>query len=73
VDGSNIDGVVISNVTMRDMQAAIFIRLGNRGRGLAAPTPGSLANVSISNVVATGCSRTSSITGLAGLPCGQSA
>jgi len=45
VDGANIDGVVISNVAMRDVEAPIFIRLGNRGRGLNPATPGGLANV----------------------------
>lgn len=90
VDGSNIDGVAISNVTMQGLESPIFIRLANRGRGLTPrgqttlsqsgqsglshhpntplPTPGSLRNVSIQNVVARDCSRTSSITGLPGHP-----
>ena len=68
VDGSHIDGVVISNVTMQDVYNPIFIRLGNRGRGLNPPTPGALENVSISNVVATGATMTTSITGLPSHP-----
>ena len=68
VDGSTLDGLVVSNVTMRDVRAPIFIRLGNRGRGMKVPVPGILRNVSISNVVATGAEVTSSITGLPGHP-----
>jgi hypothetical protein len=66
VDGSNIDGVVVSNITMIDVRAPIFIRLGNRGRDMPKPIPGSLRNVVISNVVATDASLTSSITGIPG-------
>jgi Pectate lyase superfamily protein len=66
VDGSNIDGVVVSNIVMEDVLAPIFIRLGNRGRCQSTPTPGSLQNVSIANVVATGSTVTSSITGIPG-------
>ncbi len=66
VDGSNIDGVVVSNITMVGVRAPIFIRLGNRGRDMETPVPGSLKNVSISNIVATGASLTSTITGIPG-------
>ncbi|HAX41660.1 MAG TPA: glycosyl hydrolase family 28 protein [Bryobacteraceae bacterium] len=66
VDGGTIDGLVASNITMRDVGTPIFIRLGNRGRGMQTPRPGTLRNVSISNVVATGSLVTSSITGLPG-------
>jgi polygalacturonase len=68
VDGANIDGVVASNITMQDVDAPIFIRLGNRGRGLKPPVAGTLANVSISNVVATGALRACPIVGLSGHP-----
>jgi hypothetical protein len=66
VDGAVLDGVVISNITMRHVKTPIFIRLGNRGRGQAVPTTGSLRNVSINNVVATDGILSSSITGLPG-------
>jgi polygalacturonase len=66
VDGGTLDGLVASNLTMRDVGTPIFIRLGNRGRGMTEPRPGILQNVSISNVVATGSLITSSITGLPG-------
>jgi polygalacturonase len=68
VDGSHIDGIVVSNITMQDVDTPVFIRLGNRGRGLDPPVPGSLANVSISNLVATGALRTCPIAGLPGHP-----
>jgi polygalacturonase len=53
VDGAVIDRVVASNITMNNVACPIFIRLGRRGRAQQTPTPGSLENVSISNVVAT--------------------
>ena len=68
VDGSTLDGLVVSNVTMRDVRTPIFIRLGNRGRGMKVPVPGVLRNVSISNVTATGAELANSITGLPGHP-----
>ncbi len=64
VDGSHVDGVVISNISMEDVIAPIFIRLGNRGRGMDRPAPGSLKNISIQNVVARGAALASSITGI---------
>jgi len=66
VDGGHIDGLVISNISMQGARTPIFIRLGNRGRGMSPPMPGTLANVSISNLVATGGTLASSITGLPG-------
>ncbi len=68
VDGAGIEGVSISGITMRDARAPIFVRLGNRGRGMTPPAPGSVTNLVISTVVATGASETSSITGLSGHP-----
>jgi polygalacturonase len=64
VDGANIDGVVISNISIEDALAAIFIRLGGRGRSMAKAAPGSLRNVLIRNVTATNASLASSITGV---------
>ena len=64
VDGANIDGVVVSNISMDNVVSPIFIRLGNRGRGMDKPAPGSLKNISIQNVVAHGASLASSITGV---------
>jgi polygalacturonase len=53
VDGAVIDRIAVSNITMNNVSCPIFIRLGKRGRAQKTPTPGSLENVSISNIVAT--------------------
>ena len=66
VDGANLDGVVVSNITMVRVRAPIFIRLGNRGRDMETPVPGSVRNVSINNVVATEASTACSINGIPG-------
>src|SRR5262249_34507119 len=68
VDGSIIDGVAISNITMSDARCPIFLRLGNRGRDQATPTPGALKNVVISNIVAKNAEWASSIVGIPGHP-----
>jgi hypothetical protein len=68
VDGAVIDGLVASNLTMHDVFNPLFIRLGNRGRGLNPPKPGDVRSISISNVVATGATMTCSITGIPGSP-----
>jgi hypothetical protein len=66
VDGGWVDGVVISNIRMRNVRTPIFVRLGNRGGGQRPPVPGRLQNVMISNIDATGAILTSSITGIPG-------
>jgi len=66
VDGAKIEGVSISNITMEGVRVPIFVRLGNRGRGLSPARPGSIQDVIISNVIATGASLASSITGVPG-------
>lgn len=73
VDGGILDKVSVSNITMNNVGAAIFIRLGNRARPynvkLEKPGMGSLSNVIISNIQATNVSNTGcSITGLPGYP-----
>lgn len=68
VDGANFENLVVSNVTIRDAATPIFLRLGNRGRGQDKPVPGTLKGVQFSNIVATGGSLASSITGLPGHP-----
>ena len=61
VDGGFMDRVVISNISMHDVQTPVFIRLGNR-KGV-----GTLKNVIISGVTARSESLiTSSITGIPG-------
>jgi hypothetical protein len=53
VDGSHLEDIAISNVTMRDVSTApIFIRLGSRMRAPEGTPVGSLRRVSIGNLVA---------------------
>ena len=68
VDGATFENIIVSNVVIRDAHTPLFLRLGNRGRGQKTPTPGVLRNVMFSNIVATGGTLASSITGLAGHP-----
>ena len=68
VDGASLEGVAISNIVMADIESPIFIRLGNRGRAQAVPQPEHLEGISISDIVATGATRASSITGIPGFP-----
>ena len=73
VDGGWLDGITISNITIKGTTAPIFMRLGNRARrykpDLPEPAVGKFRNVIISNITAkdagaTGCS----ITGLPDYP-----
>jgi len=70
VDGGAFDRVNVSNVTMKNVKVPIFVRLGNRARpipGLKPPGMGSMRNVIISNVQASGVGETGcSITGIPG-------
>jgi hypothetical protein len=68
VDGGSVDGVAISNVVMRGVRIPVFLRLGNRGRGMVEPRPGEMRNILISNIVALDSLEPSSITGLPGFP-----
>ncbi len=52
VDGGNLQDVTISNITMRNVQMPIFMRLGARMRGPAGIPVGTLSRVSISDVIA---------------------
>jgi len=68
VDGAEIEGVNISNISMRNVIAPVFLRLGNRGRDLEIPTPGYLKNVIISNITATGATLACPIAGIPNHP-----
>lgn len=68
VDGGGIEGVAVSNITMVDVRAPVFIRLGNRGRDMDTPAPGTLRDVVISNITAHRASLACSITGIPGHP-----
>lgn len=54
VDGGCVDGVSISNIQMRNVNAPLFIFLGERLRGPAGSKVGSIQNISISDVDAYG-------------------
>ena len=64
VDGGDIDGVTVSNISMANVQTPIFVRLGNRGRDMDKPVPGALRNILISNIVATGAKQACPIVGI---------
>lgn len=71
VDGGTLERVTVSNITMNNVGAAIFIRLGNRARPYNESTPkpgmGMLSHVIIENIQATNVGKTGcSITGLPG-------
>jgi len=68
VDGAEVDGILISNISMCNVRTPIFLRLGNRGRDMETPVPGSMRNITIGNIEATGASLACSITGLVGHP-----
>jgi len=53
VDGSHIEDVAISNITMRHVSnSPVFLRLGARLRGPAGTAVGSIKRVSVNNLVA---------------------
>lgn len=70
VDGGTMDGVAISNVSMRDVAAPLFLRLGDRARppveGGPRPGPGRMRNITISGVRARRSGRVGCA--MAGLP-----
>ena len=71
VDGGTLERVSVSNITMNNVGAAIFIRLGNRARpfaeNVAKPGMGRLSHVIIDNIQGTNIGKTGcSITGLQG-------
>jgi polygalacturonase len=68
VDGASVERIAVSNIVMIDIESPIFIRLGNRGRAQPAPKPEHLEDISISDIVATGAGRASSVTGVPGFP-----
>ncbi len=70
VDGGAMDRIVVSDITMMGVGAPIFIRLGNRARpfqeGRDKPGLGSMKNITLSNIEATGANPTGCA--IAGLP-----
>jgi polygalacturonase len=62
VDGGTLDGVLVSNIRMRNTRTPIFIRLATRRPGNGT----SLRNVRVCGIDATGAVYASSITGVPG-------
>ncbi len=62
VDGGVMDRIVVSDLTMTGVGAPLFLRLGNRARpfkeSMDTPGLGSMRNITISNVEATGANPT---------------
>jgi hypothetical protein len=61
VDGGTLENICVSDITMRNVKSAIFLRLGDRGRPLYEGAPkrpvGAFRNVHISNVLADGADK----------------
>ena len=66
VDGGRLEHVVVTGITMKNVRAPIFVRLGERGWGQTVPRAGVLTKITIANLVATGAEWTSSILGVPG-------
>jgi polygalacturonase len=69
VDGGLLENVVVSNIVMRNVRSAIFLRLGNRARPIyeGAPLPGlgTFRNVMIHDIEVSGANNVGcAITGL---------
>ncbi|WFB34987.1 glycosyl hydrolase family 28 protein [Kiritimatiellota bacterium B12222] len=65
VDGGHVRNVVCSNITMINARTPLFIRLGAMLRGKRS-SAGSIKGVSLSNIVATGATHPSVISGIPG-------
>jgi polygalacturonase len=70
VDGGIMDRIAVSNITMNNIGAPIFVRLGNRARPFKKDMPkpyiGIMRNITISNIEAAGANITGCA--IAGLP-----
>ena len=72
-DGGTMDGITISNISIKGTKVPIYVRLKNRGRphmqGLPKAEPGILRNVLIDNVNVTGAGKLCpSVSGFPGHP-----
>ncbi|NLP11638.1 hypothetical protein GX408_14670 [bacterium] len=64
VDGSRLESVSITNFIMDQVHCPIFLRLGNRGRDQATPSPGCLRNIIIDNIIAGEAQQACLLTGI---------
>jgi len=68
VDGSTADGVLVSNIRMKNVRTPIAIRLGTRTPAPAGAPPIQMRRVILSGIDAVGQTLTNSITGVPGHP-----
>ncbi len=68
VDGARVSRVDVENITMSNIMAPIFIRLGSRNRGKSADERGRLQEVRIRGVKATGVEFPCTLSGIPGAP-----
>jgi|SRR6218665_434540 len=73
VDGGIMENITIDNIIIDGPMVPIFMRLGNRARKYmttaAAPSKGTIRNINLSNIIATGADEIGcSITGIASAP-----
>jgi polygalacturonase len=67
VDGAKVRHITAENITMRNVMAPIFIRLGNRNRWESKDRQGALEHVTIKNVTATDAEFPCVVSGIPGL------
>ena len=67
VDGGHVRNVTCDNIAMTNARTALFLRLGARLRGGAA-APGTMRDITLSNIAACGTTHPSVISGIAGHP-----
>jgi hypothetical protein len=68
VDGSALDNVLLSNITMREVGTPLAMLRGDRDRCGFGQAPGLLKSIRIANVIATGAKLCSVIAGSPGSP-----
>jgi polygalacturonase len=73
-DGAVVEDVVVDRVRVSEAVAPVFVRLGARGWGQdpdLPARPGAVRGIEVRDLVASGSTGTSSITGLPGAPVGD--
>lgn len=68
VDGAEVEGVTITNISMQNVISPIFLRLGNRGRDMETPKPGFVRNILISNITVVNATQASILAGIPNFP-----
>jgi polygalacturonase len=66
IDGGCVENIFVSRISMTHVRIPIFLRLGNRGRGLANPRPGTVRNIQIRQISAVGADVGAFISGIPG-------